>query len=433
MRFLIVTTAIGLPLLLCFATPSRSDVRPGVLLVPPVTVGVASCAAGSCHHGNGNLGSKGSEYSTWIAIDPHAKAYRALFNADSRRIQKNLGGGNAHENPTCLACHGMGQDLPASIQADGVGCEQCHGPAEKWKSSHYLPGFDRSTTGFVDLRELGSRADSCMKCHVGDETREVNHDLIAAGHPRLKFEFAAYYANYPRHWTYRENEERSLLPDQEARLWVVGQAASARAALDLLATRAERSEKNWPEFAEYDCASCHHDLLDESSRRDRASRMVAKGRKPGELPWADWYHVVPRLTGSQALRIRYAAIENEMARRVPRAKDVAREARAAATLLRADLSAAVTAKYAAEQVNRLTTTLARRDDVAADGWDSAAQLYLGLAALSATRDAPVDRKADLKAMRDVLYGSYKPGARSLYDLPTKYDPKKLIPLLKKFE
>src|SRR5262245_14046788 len=175
---------------------------------PIPVLGVASCAAMACHHGNAPRGSKGSEYSTWIAVDPHAKAYRVLYNAESRRMHEALAkddlalkGKRAHENPLCLRCHGLGDGVPQALQADGVGCERCHGPAGSWKSTHYLNGFDRATPGFNDLRtDLVVRAEVCMDCHVGKGGTDVDHDLIAAGHPRLRFEYAGYHASYPRHW-----------------------------------------------------------------------------------------------------------------------------------------------------------------------------------------------------------------------------------------
>ncbi|MGL4553661.1 MAG: hypothetical protein ACRC33_21065, partial [Gemmataceae bacterium] len=297
-----------------------------------------------------------------------------------------------------------------------------------------LRGFDRATPGFRDLRDLPTRADSCLGCHVGDATREVNHDLIAAGHPRLKFEFAAYYANYPRHWTYREDEERRANPDQEARLWAVGQAAAGRAALELLATRAERAGKGpWPEFAEYDCAACHHDLLDEAGRRDRAARMKAKGGKPGDLPWSVWYRAVPEADAGETLKGRFRALDREMMRRVPDAKKVAADARAAAELLREVPREASAAKYPADAVKRLSGALARRTALAEDGWDGAAQVYLGLAALNAARPDAAARKKELEAVRQALRSSFKDGARTRYGLPSAYDAKRVKPLLKPFE
>src|ERR1700722_6531944 len=56
----------------------------------PRTLGVMSCASMACHHGNGPRGSKGSEYSTWIAVDPHGRAYQALRKPESQRMHENL-------------------------------------------------------------------------------------------------------------------------------------------------------------------------------------------------------------------------------------------------------------------------------------------------------------------------------------------------------
>lgn len=400
---------------------------------PPTALGVATCASAACHHGNGELGSRGSEYSTWIAVDPHAKAYRALFNADSRRIQKNLGGGeSAHENPLCLQCHGMGATAPAALQPDGVGCEQCHGPAEKWKTTHYLNGFDRTTPGFNDLRKLSPRIQTCLKCHVGDEGREVNHDLIAAGHPRLKFDFGAYYANYPRHWTFPEPmRAQEAAPAQEARLWLMGQAAGSRAALDLLATRATRAAAPWPELSEYECSACHHDLRGAAGRRERIAAAVAKGKRPGDLPMAPWYHGLPAALGGEELKTLLTALDVEMGKRRPDGRKVAADARKAAALLRAWEQEAEKQDYDTAKVRELMATVAGQEALVREGWDGGTQVYLGLAALTAARGEAALRPA-LADLRLQLRRSYLPKARPLYDLPSGYDAEKLIPLLKRF-
>src|SRR5207249_1322642 len=101
----------------------------------------SSCAAAACHHGNEPAGSKGSEYTTWINKDPHARAYEVLFNDSSRQIIEQLGQTKpAHLNSVCLNCH-VQPDSQALVTedrevrrllGDGVGCEACHGPADKW-------------------------------------------------------------------------------------------------------------------------------------------------------------------------------------------------------------------------------------------------------------------------------------------------------------
>ena len=56
-------------------------------------------------------------------------------------------------------------------------------------------------------------------------------------------------------------------PDYYARLWLLGQAVTSHAAVDLLVSRAEgslvppeKTGKPWPEFAEYACYACHKNL-----------------------------------------------------------------------------------------------------------------------------------------------------------------------------
>src|SRR5262249_35271714 len=175
--------------------------------------GVASCASTACHHAGGVLGTARSEYTTWATHDPHARAYALLFDEPARQIVKNLEGANAkpaNVNLLCLNCHvqpgleavpGEGGRQTGLVLADGVGCESCHGAAEKWLPLHYQPDWrsktpgQKAALGFRHTKELAVRAQTCVACHVGGEHAEVNHRLIAAGHPRLRFEYAAYLAN----------------------------------------------------------------------------------------------------------------------------------------------------------------------------------------------------------------------------------------------
>src|SRR5262249_35051891 len=150
---------------------------------------------------------------------------------------------------------------------DGIGCESCHGTAQQWLGVHYARDWrnksddEKRTLGFQPLKGLGERAHLCVSCHVGDVNKEVNHDLIAAGHPRLNFEFGAFQAIMPKHWP---DEGTHGQPDFEARAWAVGQVVSAQAALALLKHRASTTRSPWPEFAEYECFACHHDLREPS-------------------------------------------------------------------------------------------------------------------------------------------------------------------------
>jgi hypothetical protein len=345
-----------------------TDERPSPSL-PHEFAGVASCAALACHHGNGPRASKGSEYTTWAIYDPHAKAYEALQNERSRGIQERLNRSEpkdrrvgAENNALCLRCHATpppqlprpsgeragvrgeasetylspptpfpggerGKDREGShALLDGVGCESCHGPAEKWRAEHYSPSWkeraDKESLGFRDTKDLAARAAICAECHVGSPGREVNHDLIAAGHPRLQFEFAAYLANYPKHWSADDDKKRH--PDHEARAWAVGQVVSAIGALRLLQARAEKSgvqspkskvqgqnskvdlglwtldlghSAPWPELAEYDCFACHHDLAPAGWRQEAI--YLKQRSKPGSLLPSAWYTSMPPILESR--------------------------------------------------------------------------------------------------------------------------------------
>jgi hypothetical protein len=403
---------------------------------------VGSCAATGCHGGNAAEQLRGSEYTIWITRDPHARAYQVLFGERSQRIEENLTGRrqSAEKDARCLACHAAdpGQ-VPAadrSLLADGVGCESCHGPAEKWRSQHYLAEWrqltaaQREALGFHDTTNLTVRARLCVDCHVGAPDREVNHDLIAAGHPRLRFEFGAYLANYPRHWSTEKDKEGRR--DFEARAWAVGQVVSAQAALELLASRAGDEKKPWPEFAEYGCFSCHHTLQDRLWRRPPAPG----GPKPGSLPWGTWYFaMLPTLAERQATAFDQqplTALGELMRRPLPDRKRVAAEAHQAARALTVAAGEAGKAPANAQALTGLLAALARERQPALANWDDATQLYLAIAAayyalgdVDPGQRGRTELRAAIQDLHDDLDRAFPRGRESVYDSPRDYDPRVL--------
>jgi hypothetical protein len=273
-------------------------------------LGVASCATVSCHGGPraGNREVHTFSATIWSDDDPHARAYEVLHSPRSQRMARLLGIGPAHEARACLVCHSV-QDrvappsrpdvrLPADVLADGVGCSACHGDSSRWQQVHMLPVWKtlstdaRESLGFTDLGTPAARAETCVRCHVGDATHEVNHDLIAAGHPRLFFELAAYQRLWPRHWSPRDKAESD--DDFTARSWAVGQAVALEAVANQLAHRAAKAEAaaaaskphRWPEFAEFDCYSCHRSLgpITGAMREPPLDRP-----RLGRPSWQPWY------------------------------------------------------------------------------------------------------------------------------------------------
>jgi hypothetical protein len=409
--------------------------------------GVASCASVACHHGNGPSGTKGSEYTTWIGHnDSHARAYTVLFDPRSLLIVKNLKQAPAHKNRLCLSCH-VNPDVETADQhkrfsrTDGVGCESCHGAAEKWLSVHYTEPWRRKSAaekqreGMTDTKNLAVRAEVCVRCHVGWQDAEVNHDLIAAGHPRLRFEYGAYLANYPaRHWKVSDEHARYQVAnnpaksDFEARAWLLGQVVSAKAALDLLAYRADAKHgKPWPEFAEYGCFSCHHDL------QDQQWRQRAGG---GRLSWGTWYFsqrgiVADALhSAGPSDRAPFDKLTATMSQLVPEQKQVPKEAATVARVFERWKTAINNERWNEKTLERLLALLASNDSqTEGPDWDRAAQRYLGIAAVYNAlgdvderyrRDAAL--KTTLHRLADHLSGDFPKGRSFKYDSPSGFNP-----------
>jgi hypothetical protein len=400
--------------------------------------GVASCAAAACHNGNGPRGSKASEYTTWMAYDPHSRAWSVLSEPQSRLIVKNYRGLNAvqearpERDDLCLGCH-VQPGLASLFRherfttADGVGCEACHGPAEKWLSRHYraewqqLAPAEKRALGMADTRDPLARAEACVGCHIGRGEADVNHDLIAAGHPRLRFEYADYLSRYPRHW--RLADDRRRYPDFEARAWEVGQLASAAAALELLRDRATRPGAPWPDFAEHECAACHHDLAEPNARPP----VTGAGRRPGTPAWGTWYYATlpivarERLEGKPDALTALAELRAVMAVRVPDAARAARAAERSAAALHVWAEERDRASGEIVRRDRLLTALAGAEEVAAGSWEGAAQLYLGLSVLSRAGDNAKSARA-LAELRRQLELAFSRGRESPYDSPSRFDP-----------
>lgn len=239
-------------------------------------MGVESCAASTCHGSTAprnapRTGIRQTEHGQWLARDKHARAYEVLLKPRSLLMAKNL---KMAESPAkserCLVCHSL--DVPQNERSggfrleDGVSCEACHGPAEGWLGVHIGHGSEASRSlGMYETRNLVKRAEQCVSCHVGDEKRSVDHELIAAGHPDLVFDMETYTAMLPPHWRTTPSDGVG------GRAWVVGQVVALRESLKRLARRTQqRAATAWPEFAEFECFACHHDVNNIDSTYYRA-------------------------------------------------------------------------------------------------------------------------------------------------------------------
>jgi hypothetical protein len=179
----------------------------------------------------------------------------------------------------------------------GISCESCHGGAAQWITAHYRRDVSRewlAEQGLIDTKNLLVRARQCAACHVGSADQDMNHDMIAAGHPPLRFEQASYEALLAgKHWN--DGPERAADSNYEIQLWAAGRVAAADAALALLEGRARRASSQepgvrgqgpWPEFAESNCFACHQPMR--SMEGQRAARDGAGSRLVGVAEWQTW-------------------------------------------------------------------------------------------------------------------------------------------------
>lgn len=251
-----------------------------------------------------------------------------------------------HRDQRCLACHTgmpiheMGEIKDGLVSAEltqnerlnlGVSCEGCHGVSAKadilsdvqgWLDPHdedgwrtLSPKIKAEKFGFYDVRSPVSRTRMCASCHIGNakEGRVVTHEMYAAGHPPLPgFELETFCDQEPEHWrNFRHKpqmiKDAFLEGTKEWRTydWSMDEAEDTRdlliaACVSLseyvklnvdLSTEGfqfpiqspKYSEQNWPEFAQFACYACHHDLQAEGWRIKRPPVGT-----PGRPPMYEW-------------------------------------------------------------------------------------------------------------------------------------------------
>lgn len=289
--------------------PDAAPTAAGRITAPGTFVGVASCVNSGCHGSTTPLQAARilqNEYYTWLNRDPHAGAYNVLFNKLSTRITKNMRlPVPAYESAVCLDCHTT--NIAASRisgridREDGVQCEACHGPAGGWRDEHVQVGWTHEQSvqrGMTDLRSVTERGTVCLSCHLGDKTREVDHELIASGHPVLVFEQDNYSETMPPHWR--------PAPDRHGvRAWATGQALKLRESLDNLARHARGEE--WPEFSDMSCYNCHHSLKNSEWRQERGWPDRA-----GLPAWSPQHWAITRLLVGKAAPGSRASVDEAM-------------------------------------------------------------------------------------------------------------------------
>ena len=417
---------------------------------------IQSCASSTCHGGVEDRGPKWNHsIATWNRRDPHATAGEILRRdapTASADIVRRLAPAAATDDAVyrqvlrtrCISCHtsatathvddpSIAPEAFESVVSGGVSCQSCHGPASAWLSAHLSVAFDGGSDaaagmGFVNLEDPATRAEQCVGCHVGSRTRDgvvrdMNHDLIAAGHPPLRFDLLTFDANQPKHW---DVQTRTARPAVQRRR--IGRQVARIQAATLAAQRATDHTRSpdvpFPELSDHDCFACHARLsigdydirgLDD----DRDLPTVSRGI-PGwnAWQWTRWHtggsrssddHVAPPIPGR-------SSPEEAVAFAAARRRD------AVAELARVQTTADDTASTAT-QLSRLAERLA--DDPPRD-WNEAADVHLDLRAISIDASPPTAKTlADVvrrseEALRFSAAADLPPG-RGPLDSPDGFD------------
>jgi hypothetical protein len=238
-----------------------------------------------------------TEWDIWNKYDKHSQAYQVLKWPRAQEMGAALKI-DVTTDKMCLNCHAVNppknrREAEFKIE-HGVNCEGCHGPASGWTGLHQLASWrsrtvaDKESYGMLEVRDPQKRATMCASCHVGSEAEEkvVTHAMYAVGHPPLpSLETATFSNDLPRHWRNRrdvpyisegtdEVKARynfAQAPFEQSKLLLLSAAVALREEMELVKDqlRAEPGHER-PEYAQFDCFACHHDLKAMSWRQARS-------------------------------------------------------------------------------------------------------------------------------------------------------------------
>ncbi len=234
-------------------------------------LGVTTCSGSTCHGAIEPFKDSSvlqDEFITWERKDDHSKAYEVLLNKDSKRIARNLGIKSAHTAKICLDCHA---DNVAEEQRgkrfhleDGVGCEACHGGAQRYLGLHVsgqVTHEENIKNGLYPSEDPVKRATLCLSCHFGNDKKFVTHKIMGAGHPRMSFELDTFTAIMPAHYKVDTDYQERKKVWNNTKVWAIGQTMMVQEYLKQL-SRPERFRAGgiFPELVFFDCHACHHSM-----------------------------------------------------------------------------------------------------------------------------------------------------------------------------
>jgi len=316
----LITLAVSLTLALCAparAAPTTPAPAPALPYhSADMTLGTVNCANSMCHGAIQSWADSKvlqNEYVTWSRLDKHTRAYQVLENDRSKRIAKNMGlSAPPNQSAICLDCHA--HNVPADHRdprfkvSDGIACEACHGPAERWIKTHVEPNAQHEqniANGMYPVDQPVERARLCLSCHFGNNDKLVTHRMMGAGHPRLSFELETFSMIQPAHFRMDKATNGETLRWNGVRVWAIGQALAVSQTMSILLDAKRGHDGIFPELVLFDCHACHHPM---SELRWRPHTEFGLRQGPG----------VARLNDSNLLMMRVLArqIDERLGERV---------------------------------------------------------------------------------------------------------------------
>lgn len=262
-------------------------------------LGVASCAGSTCHGRQEPTGAvvRQDEILLWqnaaSQAGAHSRAWAVLGAARGRAIAARMDIADPQAAPLCLGCHADPAPArgPRWRVSDGVGCEACHGAADApWLARHRATGASHAANvagGLYPIDRPRERAARCLDCHFGSgrDGQWADHRMMAAGHPRLSFELDLFSA-LEQHWDEDADYAQRKSAPAPVRLWAIGQTIALERALTLYSGPRGQAG-GFPEFAFFDCHSCHRRIADQPDYRPSAPSNPGRPIPAGTPPFQD--------------------------------------------------------------------------------------------------------------------------------------------------
>lgn len=148
-------------------------------------VGATKCKL--CH----NTEAQGRQFTIW-QNSKHSKAYELLASDTAKQIAAKLNIADPQKSEKCLRCHVTGYEAPAEQKldsyaiAEGVSCESCHGPGDKYRAPTVMKDKNLALQNGLVLPD----EKTCIKCHNKDNPTYKEFKFTEAvkliAHPKPK-------------------------------------------------------------------------------------------------------------------------------------------------------------------------------------------------------------------------------------------------------